>query len=78
MCADEALMLCEEGRLLVNGPVGKYLPQLDNMPVAVMQTDTGGRTTMVTEPARRKPTLQDLMRHTAGLTYGIRGNTELH
>jgi len=73
-----ALMLYEQGRLLVNDPVGKYLPQLDKMPVAVMQTDTSGRTTMGTEPARRKPTLQDLMRHTAGLTYGIRGNTELH
>jgi CubicO group peptidase (beta-lactamase class C family) len=63
-----ALMLYEEGRLLLNDPVGKYLPQLDNMRVA---TATG------TEPAKRKPTLQDLMRHTAGLTYGNRGESEL-
>ena len=29
-----ALMLCEEGRMLVNEPVGKYLPQLARMQVA--------------------------------------------
>jgi CubicO group peptidase (beta-lactamase class C family) len=69
-----ALMLYEEGRLLLNDPVGKYLPQLDNMQVARLGPD--GRI-LGTEPARRKPTLQDLMRHTAGLTYGNRGDTEL-
>jgi CubicO group peptidase (beta-lactamase class C family) len=62
------LTLYEEGRLLLNDPVGNYLPQLATMQVA---TATG------TEPARRQPTLQDLMRHTAGLTYGNRGNTPL-
>lgn len=71
-----ALVLYEEGRLQLNDPVGKYLPQLDNMPVAVMTPD--GRTIMRTEPARRKATLQDLMRHTAGLTYGNRGTSELY
>src|SRR3990172_5741135 len=65
-----ALMLYEEDRLLVNDPVGKYLPQLAKMPVAVLQTDGSGRTTITTEPARRQPTLQDLMRHTAGVTSG--------
>jgi CubicO group peptidase (beta-lactamase class C family) len=63
-----ALMLYEEGRLLLNDPVGKYLPQLAAMRVA---TQYG------TEPARRQPTLQDAMRHTAGLTYGNRGESEL-
>jgi len=64
-----ALMLYEEGRLLLNDPVGKYLPQLDNVVVA---TASG------TEPARRKPTIQDLMRHTAGFTYGNRGSGPLY
>jgi CubicO group peptidase (beta-lactamase class C family) len=67
-----ALELFEQGRLMLNEPVGTYLPQLDNMVVA---TPTG------TEPARRKPTVQDMMRHTAGVTYGsaedIVGTTEL-
>ncbi len=32
-----ALMLVEEGRLLLNDPVGEYLPQLSKMSVAVMR-----------------------------------------
>jgi CubicO group peptidase (beta-lactamase class C family) len=73
-----ALVLYEEDRLLLNDPVSKYLPQLDRMPVAVMHTDPSGKTVMDTEPAKRKPTLQDLMRHTAGVTYGNRGDSELY
>jgi CubicO group peptidase (beta-lactamase class C family) len=30
------------------------------------------------EPARRQPTLQDMLRHTAGVSYGNRGDTPLH
>lgn len=68
-----ALMLFEETRLLVNDPVGKYLPPLGKMSVAVHAGAERG-----TQPARRQPTIQDLMRHTAGVTYGNRGTTELH
>lgn len=71
-----ALILYEEGRLLLTDPVGAYLPQLDTMPVAVMAAD--GLALTRTEPAARKPTLQDLMRHTAGVTYGSRGTSDLH
>ncbi len=56
-----ALQLYEQGRLMLNAPVGQYLPQLDKR---VVGTATG------TEPARRQPTVQDMMRHTAGVTYG--------
>lgn len=73
-----ALILYEEGRLLVNDPVGKYLPHLDGMPVAVLSNGASGEEAIATEPARRKVTLQDLMRHTAGLTYGNRGTSALH
>jgi CubicO group peptidase (beta-lactamase class C family) len=69
MAAVATLMLAEEGRLLLNDPVGNYLPQLKDMKVA---TATG------VEPARRQPTLQDMMRHTAGVSYGNRGDTPLH
>ena len=62
------MILQEEGRLSVSDPVGKYLPELDQKDVAAL--DAGGnRDSMVmTEPARRQPTIQDLMRHTAGFT----------
>jgi len=69
-----ALMLVEEGRLLLNDPVGEYLPQLGKMSVAVMRPGTA----MGSEAARRQPTIQDLMRHTAGVTYGNRGTSELY
>ena len=68
-----ALSLYEEGRLLVNEPVGKYLPQLAHMRVAA----PGGNVTESVS-ACRQMTIQDLMRHTAGLTYGNRGTTEFH
>ena len=69
-----ALMLVEEGRLLLNDPIGGYLPQLGKMSVAVMRSGTA----MTTEAARRQPTIQDLMRHTAGVTYGNRGTSDLY
>src|SRR5262245_7141047 len=69
-----ALMLYEEGRLMINEPVGKYLPQLARMQVAAPQCDGNGDATVA--PVRAM-TIQDLMRHTAGLSYGG-GPTPLH
>ena len=69
-----ALMLVEEDRLLLNNPVGDYLPALNKMRVAVMRPSESGHTTTETEPARRRPTIQDLMRHTAGITNGSEAN----
>ena len=73
--AAAALTFSEENRLLVHEPVGTYLPALKKMDVAVFRSGTEpyGR-----EPARRQPTIQDLMRHTAGFTYGNQGTTALH
>ena len=69
MAAVATLMLAEQGDLLLNDPVSNYLPALKDMKVA---TANG------TEPARRQPTLQDMLRHTAGVSYGNRGDTPLH
>ena len=71
-----ALQLYEEGRLLMDDPVGKTLPQLAKMPVAVLSAD--GKTITGTVPANRPITLQDLMRHTSGIIYGARGDTAVH
>jgi CubicO group peptidase (beta-lactamase class C family) len=73
-----ALTFAEENRLLVHEPIGTYLPALKNMTVAVMRRDGSGNETFDREPARRQPTVQDLMRHTAGFTYGSQGTTALH
>jgi CubicO group peptidase (beta-lactamase class C family) len=69
MVAVATLMLAEQGDLLLNDTVGNYLPELKDMKVA---TASG------IEPAHRQPTLQDMLRHTAGVSYGNRGDTPLH
>lgn len=70
-----ALMLCEEGRMAVNQPVRHYLPQLAGMRVNPPQCD--GAVGAPTEAALRDMTIEDLMRHTAGLSYG-RGDKALY
>ena len=67
------LQLSEEGRVLISDPVGKYLPPLANMRVAASLDNPAD-----TVPAVRQPTLQDILRHTAGLLYGGRGTSALH
>src|SRR6476620_10565055 len=69
-----ALMLYEEGRLMVNEAVGKYLPKLARMSVGIPGCDGSPDQTI---DVSRDMTIQDLMRHTAGVSYG-RGSTALH
>jgi CubicO group peptidase (beta-lactamase class C family) len=69
MVAVGTLMLAEEGKLLLNDPIGNYLPQLKEMKVA-------GPNGIVA--AHRQPTLQDMLRHTAGVSSGNQGDTPLH
>src|SRR5882757_138789 len=63
-----AMMLWEEGRFLLSDPIGKFLPELGAVSVA----EGAGATERV--PAERPITIQDLLRHTSGLTYEFRGN----
>jgi CubicO group peptidase (beta-lactamase class C family) len=72
------MMLHDEGKLFLSDPVGKYLPKLADMQVGVVKTDTTGKATVETVPAARQPTIQDLLRHTAGFVYGARGDTPIH
>ena len=71
-----ALMLYEQGKLLIDDPLSKYFPKFANMRVAAR--DANGEPTAETVPADRQITIQDLMRHTSGLIYGGRGNTLVH
>jgi CubicO group peptidase (beta-lactamase class C family) len=68
-----AMMLWEEGRFLLGDPVGKYLPELSDLEVAV---ERGGEIERV--PVERDLTIQDLLRHTSGLTYEFRGSGPVH
>jgi CubicO group peptidase (beta-lactamase class C family) len=71
-----ALMLYEQGKILIDDPLSKYFPKFASMRVAVR--DANGEPTAETVPANRQITIQDLMRHTSGLIYGGRGNTLVH
>lgn len=59
------MMLMEEGKLLLEDPVGKYLPEWSNTNVAVAKQ--GGGYNVV--PAKRAITIRDLLTHTAGIPY---------
>ena len=72
------MMLVEESRIAMTDPVSKWFPALGKLPVGVIKTDAAGHQIMETIPARREMTIQDLMRHTSGLTYGGRGSTPVH
>jgi CubicO group peptidase (beta-lactamase class C family) len=70
------MMLYEEGRFQLNDPVAKYLPEFSKMQVWVDEKDPQtGQPMLKTAPAKRPITIRDLLRHTAGLTYGVFGDT---
>jgi len=86
------MMLYEEGKFRLNDPIAMYIPEMVNLQIALSTGGTGvvsdgststaigsGDESLVgqTRKATRQPTIRDLMTHTAGLTYGIFGNTEV-
>ena len=76
MTSVAVMMLQEEGRLVLTDPVSKHLPQLAKLQVGVEHVDPAtGKTTFYTMPAEREMTIQDLLRHTSGFTYGVFGKS---
>jgi CubicO group peptidase (beta-lactamase class C family) len=86
------MMLYEEGKFRLNDPIAMYIPEMANLQVALSTAGTGivsdgtssravgeSDESLVGQTRRplRQPTVRDLMTHTAGLTYGIFGNTEV-
>lgn len=63
------MMLMEQGKLLLNDSVGKYLPEHAKQQLAV---EVDGQVSYI---AAKPATVQDLLRHTAGLTYEFLGNS---
>lgn len=64
------MMLMEQGRLLLSDSISKYLPEFANQQVAV---ERDGQVTLA--PVVQAATIQDLLRHTAGLTYEFSGDS---
>jgi CubicO group peptidase (beta-lactamase class C family) len=74
MASVGALTFYEEGKMPLNAPISNWLPQFKEMKVG--QVDADGKLNLV--PAKNQITVQDLLRHTSGLTYGGRGATPVH
>jgi CubicO group peptidase (beta-lactamase class C family) len=62
------MMLVEEGRLFIGDPLAKFVPEFANPRVGV---EKDGKLELVA--AERPITVQDLLRHTSGLTYAFTG-----
>jgi len=69
------MMHVEEGKLLLEAPVARYIPAFADMKVGVEKVDANGAKTLELVNARRPITVQDLLRHTSGLTYGFFGES---
>lgn len=65
-----AMMLMEQGKLLLNDPVAKYLPEYALQKVANLVDGS-----VQLQSVRQQATVQDLLRHTAGLTYEFMGSS---
>jgi CubicO group peptidase (beta-lactamase class C family) len=66
-----AMMLVEDGKIQLTDPVSKFLPAFKKQHVSVANTDSElAPITYIDVPAARESTVQDLLRHTAGLAYG--------
>lgn len=70
-----ALSLMESGKLLLSDPVWRYLPALRDLNVGVEEADRTGVRRLTLQACRRAMTIHDLMRHTAGFTYGQFGDS---
>jgi CubicO group peptidase (beta-lactamase class C family) len=68
-----AMMLVEEGKLQLDDPLSKYIPAFSSVKVGVEKKAEDGSLGLEMVPAKRPITIQDLMRHTSGITYGFFG-----
>ncbi len=69
-----ALTMYEEGKFTLNDPVTNWFEQFKDVKLGQVNPDG----TITTQVVKKMITIQDLMRHTNGLTYGARANTPIH
>lgn len=81
------LMLMEEGKLRLNDPVSRFIPEFKGIKVAVPQERAAGApmpsgaqpppVQFYNVPASREITIQDLLTHVSGLGSGVASNAEI-
>lgn len=67
------MMLVEEGRVALDEPVHKYIPEWSQLGVY----QAGLAPLFLTRPPARPMQIVDLLRHTSGLTYGFQNRTNV-
>jgi CubicO group peptidase (beta-lactamase class C family) len=65
-----AMILVEDGKLLLNDPVSKFVPEFKGAQVAVPSEDKKSYTLV---PARSEISIRHLLTHTSGITYRFSG-----
>jgi len=68
-----AMMLVDRGTIALDDPVSKYIPSFAGMKVGVERKDESGKTVLDPVALRRPITVEDLLLHTSGITYGFYG-----
>ncbi|MEX0708150.1 MAG: serine hydrolase domain-containing protein [Woeseia sp.] len=66
------MMLYEEGHYSLGDPLSMHIPEFAALKVYAGENDDGS---LILEAPVREPTVQDLLRHTAGFTYGFFSDT---
>jgi CubicO group peptidase (beta-lactamase class C family) len=69
-----AMMLIDAGKLKLDDPIAKYIPSFANAKVGVEKKAGNGERVLELVPASRPITIQQLMTHTSGITYGFYGD----
>jgi CubicO group peptidase (beta-lactamase class C family) len=70
-----ALMLVDDGKLRLDDPVAKYIPSFAQTRVGVERKNAQGETVLELVPQERPMTIEDLMRHSSGITTGWYGDS---
>jgi len=70
------MILYEEGKLLLDDPVSKYIPEFSKQQVLDKFNDKD--TTYTTVAAKREVTIRDLLTHTSGIGYAGIGTPEMN
>ena len=70
------MMLYEEGKILLEDALSKYIPEYKNP--KVLDTYNEKDTSYTTVPAKREITIRDLLTHTSGIGYAQIGNARMN
>jgi CubicO group peptidase (beta-lactamase class C family) len=68
------MMLYEQGKITLDEPIAKYIPAFKDMKVGVETKGEDGKPKLELTDAKKPITIQDLLRHTSGITYGFFGD----